>query len=87
LGLSLGSSSFLWIMAGFYAYDTKVAPTPENLVGFRMLSSIYVGALFGICTILLAIYPINKRLTIQISDELAERRRTSLSQNPLPGNL
>ena len=75
LGLSLGSSSFLWIMAGLYGYDTKVAPTPENLQGFRMLSSIYVGILFGICTLLLAIYPINKRLTIQISDELAERRR------------
>jgi glycoside/pentoside/hexuronide:cation symporter, GPH family len=87
LGLSLGSSSFLWIMAGLYAYDTKVAPTPENLLGFRMLSSIYVGALFGVCTILLAVYPINKRLTIQISDELAERRRNSVSQIPLPGTL
>ena len=70
LGLSLGSFSFLWIMAGLYAYDTKVAPTSENLLGFRMLSSIYVGILFGICTFLLAVYPINKRLTIQISNEL-----------------
>jgi len=77
LGLSLGSSSFLWIMAGLYAYDTKVAPTPENLQGFRMLSSIYVGGLFGVCAILLAIYPINKRLTIQISDDLAQRRKDS----------
>jgi Na+/melibiose symporter-like transporter len=74
LGLSLGSSSFLWIMAGLYAYDTKVTPTPENLQGFRMLSSVYVGILFGVCTLLLAIYPINKRLTIRIADELAERR-------------
>jgi len=77
LGLSLGSSSFLWIMAGLYAYDTKVAPTPENLLGFRMLSSVYVAVLFGICTVLLAIYPLNKRLTLQISHELEERRRKS----------
>ncbi len=84
LGLSLGSSSFLWIMAGLYAYDTRVAPTATNLDGFRMLSSIYVGVLFLICTILLAVYPINKQLTIQISDELAERRKKSGSQNPLP---
>ena len=75
LGLSLGSFSFLWIMAGLYAYDTKVAPTSENLLGFRMLSSIYVGILFGICTLLLALYPLNKRLTIQIANDLEERRR------------
>jgi Na+/melibiose symporter-like transporter len=83
LGLSLGSSSFLWIMAGLYDYDTKVAPTAENLQGFRMLSSIYVGVLFGLCTLLLAVYPLNKRLTIQISDELADRRRRSASQAPI----
>jgi Na+/melibiose symporter-like transporter len=62
-------------MAGLYAYDTKVTPTPENLQGFRMLSSVYVALLFGVCTVLLAVYPINKRLTIRIADELAERRR------------
>jgi Na+/melibiose symporter-like transporter len=49
-----------------------------------MLSSIYVGVLFAICAILLAVYPINKRLTIQISEELAERRKKFGSQNPLP---
>jgi Na+/melibiose symporter-like transporter len=74
LGLSLGSAAGLWIMAGLYGYDPKAAPTAENLLGFRMLSSIHVGILFGVCTLLLAAYPINKRLTIQIADELAERR-------------
>jgi Na+/melibiose symporter-like transporter len=39
------------------------------------LSSVYVALLFGVCTVLLAVYPINKRLTIRIADELAERRR------------
>jgi Na+/melibiose symporter-like transporter len=77
LGLSLGSAAGLWIMAGLYAYDARMAPTPENLQGFRALSSIYVGVLFGVCTILLIAYPINKRLTIQISDELAQRRLNS----------
>ncbi len=87
LGLSLGSSSFLWIMAGLYAYDTSVAPTGVNLEGFRMLSSIYVGALFAICTVLLAVYPLNKRLTIQISEELAERRLKAGAQNPPAATL
>jgi Na+/melibiose symporter-like transporter len=80
LGLSLGSAAGLWILASFYAYDPKVAPTPENLQGFRMLSTIYVGVLFAVCTVLLIAYPINKRLTIQISDELAERRLKSSPQ-------
>jgi GPH family glycoside/pentoside/hexuronide:cation symporter len=79
-GLSLGSAAGLWILAGFYGYDAKVAPTPENLQGFRALSSIYVGVLFAICTILLIAYPIHKRLTIQISNELAERRLKSGAQ-------
>jgi GPH family glycoside/pentoside/hexuronide:cation symporter len=80
LGLSLGSAAGLWIMAGLYNYDAKVAPTSEVLQGFRMLSSIYVGVLFAVCTILLIAYPINKRLTLQISDELAERRLKSAPQ-------
>jgi hypothetical protein len=49
-----------------------------------MFSSIFVGILFATCTVLLVAYPLNKRLTIQISDELAERRRKSALQTPLP---
>jgi DHA1 family tetracycline resistance protein-like MFS transporter len=37
--------------------------------------SIVVGILFGVCTILLIAYQINKRMTIQMADELAERRK------------
>ncbi|MGA2541862.1 MAG: MFS transporter [Verrucomicrobiota bacterium] len=74
LGLSLGAAAGLWILEWFYGYDAKAAPTPENLQGFRALSSIYVAVLFAVCTILLTAYPLNKRLTIQISDELAQRR-------------
>jgi Na+/melibiose symporter-like transporter len=74
-GLALGTSSFLWIMAWFFHYDAKLPPTPEALEGFRVCSSIVVGILFGICTILLIVYKINKRMTIQIGDELTERRK------------
>jgi Na+/melibiose symporter-like transporter len=77
LGLALGSSSFLWIMAGFFAYDPKRAPTAETLEGFRTCSGIVVAVLFAACTALLVAYRINKALTLQIADELAERRRLS----------
>lgn len=75
LGLALGSSSFLWIMAGFFNYDPKQSDLPQAVEGYRACSSIVVGILFGVCTILLIAYQINKRMTIQMADELAERRK------------
>jgi Na+/melibiose symporter-like transporter len=74
-GLALGSASLLWIMAGFFQYDAKQAPTAQTLEGFRVCSGLVVGILFAICTALLLAYKINKRMTIQMADELAERRR------------
>lgn len=79
-GLALGSSSFLWIMAGFFSYDPKLPETPQAVQGFRMCSGIVVGVLFAICTILLVAYKINKRMTIQMADELAERRQNFAPQ-------
>jgi Na+/melibiose symporter-like transporter len=74
-GLALGSSSFLWIMASLYAYDPRVAPGARTLEGFRACSGIAVAAFFLVCTVLLVMYPINKRMTQEMADELAERRR------------
>jgi len=74
-GLALGSSSFLWIMAGFFAYDIKLPDAPDAVHGFRVCSGIVVGMLFAICCVLLMIYKLNKRLTLQMADELAQRRK------------
>ena len=74
-GLSLGSASFLWLMA-LYGYDAQGPKTPPVLEGIRMCSSIYVGILFAICTVLLVGYKLNKRMTLQIAEELSERRKT-----------
>jgi Na+/melibiose symporter-like transporter len=79
-GLALGSASFLWIMSGFFHYDTKFSDAPDAIHGYRVCSGIVVGILFGICTILLASYQLNKRKTIQMADELAERRKNILPQ-------
>ena len=78
-GLALGSSSFLWIMAGVFSYETKMPDAPEALEGFRACSGIVVGILFAICTLLLIAYQINKKMTIQMADELAERRKAFAS--------
>jgi GPH family glycoside/pentoside/hexuronide:cation symporter len=82
-GLSLGSASFLWLMA-MYGYHANQAQTSETLQGIRMCSSVYLAVLFGVCAILLVCYKLNKNLTRQIADELAGRRRKFNEENPLP---
>jgi Na+/melibiose symporter-like transporter len=74
-GLALGSASFLWIMAGFFHYDNKLPDLPDAVQGYRVCNGIVVGLLFAICTVLLVCYPINKNMTLQMADELAERRK------------
>ena len=54
--------------------------TPEADQGFRVCAGVFVGIMFGICTLLLVCYPLNKKLTIQIADELADRRKKASAQ-------
>jgi glycoside/pentoside/hexuronide:cation symporter, GPH family len=79
-GLALGSACFLWIMQGFFDYETKLPSTLNAVAGFRFTSGIAVGILFAICTVLLMKYPLNKRTTIQMAEELAERRKKAAPQ-------
>jgi Na+/melibiose symporter-like transporter len=74
-GLALGSASFLWIMAGLFNYDTKLPGAADAVAGYRVCSGLVVGVLFALCTALLVGYKLNKKLTLQMADELAERRK------------
>lgn len=74
-GLALGSASFLWIMAGFWNYDTQAPSAPQAVAGYLVSSSIVVGLLFVGAAIAIALCKLNKRLTLQIAEELAARRR------------
>jgi glycoside/pentoside/hexuronide:cation symporter, GPH family len=85
-GLALGSASFLWIMQGLFNYDTKLPSAPGAVAGYRFTSGIAVALLFAICTALLAIYKLNKTMTIQMADELAERRKTSAPPASITAN-
>jgi Na+/melibiose symporter-like transporter len=58
-----------------YGYAANQAQTPRTIEGIRMCSSVYVGILFVACTGFVLGYKINKAMTHQIADELAERRR------------
>ncbi len=73
-GLALGSASFLWLMAGFFHYNTKLPDAAAAVQGYRVCGGIVVGILFAICTLLLMVYQLDKHVTIQMADELAARR-------------
>jgi Na+/melibiose symporter-like transporter len=73
-GLALGSASFLWLIAGFLKYDTQQPSAHEAVAGYHALTGLGVGLMFALCTGLLMIYQLNKRATIQMSEELALRR-------------
>jgi len=79
-GLALGSASFLWIMQLLFGYDTKNPDAPHAVQGYRFCVGIGVAVLFAICTVLLASYKLNKRMTLEMADELAERRKAFVPQ-------
>ncbi|MEY4917834.1 MAG: hypothetical protein RL616_1747, partial [Verrucomicrobiota bacterium] len=62
-----------------FNYDTKLPDAASAVQGYRACSGIVVGILFAVCTLLLVAYQLNKRLTIQMADELAERRAKSVA--------
>jgi GPH family glycoside/pentoside/hexuronide:cation symporter len=74
-GLALGSAGFLWIMAGLFKYDTQLPDAASAVQGYRACSGIVVGILFAVCSVLLACYQLNKHTTLQMANELEERRR------------
>ena len=44
----------------------------------------FVAGMFALCTILLFCYPLGKHITLQMADELAERRRKLADTQPGP---
>lgn len=73
-GLALGSACFLWVLAGFFGYDTQQPTAPNAIDGYRFMSSFGVGALFAACTLCMLANKLNKGTTLQMADELAQRR-------------
>ncbi len=73
-GLSLGGAIALWLLSG-YGYKPNSVQTPEALQGIRLIVSIYPAIFLCIVVTCLAFYKINRKLNVQIQDELAERRK------------
>lgn len=72
-GLSLGGAMAGWLLS-WYGYKANMVQTPAALLGIRMTISVYPAIFFLVVVICLFFYEINKKLNIQIQDELAEKR-------------
>jgi Na+/melibiose symporter-like transporter len=74
-GLALGSACLLWLLAGFFNYDTQLPAAANAIEGYRVMSSIVVALLFAACTACLIANKLSKQTTLQMAEELAQRRR------------
>lgn len=75
VGLALGSACLLWLLAGFFDYDTQMPAAANAVQGYRVMVSIVVGLLFAACTVCLLLNSLSKQTTLRMADELAQRRR------------
>jgi glycoside/pentoside/hexuronide:cation symporter, GPH family len=73
-GLSLGGAAAGWLLSAF-GYRANAVQTGTALLGIRMTISVFPAILFLVVMACLMVYPIGRRLNLQIQDELAERRR------------
>ncbi len=74
IGLALGSACLLWLLAGFYDYDTQLPHTANAIAGYHDASSIVVGLLFLACAICTLATKLTKQTTLRMAEELTQRR-------------
>ncbi len=84
-GLGFGGAIGGWLLAA-YGYVPNVAQTERALQGIKLTASIFPAITFAVAVVCLFFYTIDKRLEIQITDDLAERRRTYVpaAEAPVP---
>jgi Na+/melibiose symporter-like transporter len=76
-GLGFGGAICGWILSA-YGYNNlpNAVQTPHAILGIRMASSIFPALTFFAGFTAILFYAISKKLSLQIQDELAERRKS-----------
>ncbi len=74
-GLGLGGAICGWLLAAFN-YVPNAVQTDQALFGIRMTASIFPAITFFIGVVALFFYGIDKKMNLEIQDELAERRKS-----------
>jgi GPH family glycoside/pentoside/hexuronide:cation symporter len=80
-GLGFGGAICGWLLAA-YGYAPNVVQSEGALLGIRMTASVFPAITFLIGAVALMFYGINKKLNLQIQDELAERRKSFSTATP-----
>ena len=78
-GLSLGVVSAADAAWPVTATCQRSSNAQQALEGSVCAASVYPAVMFAVCTLLLVVYKINKRMTLQIADDLARRRAQASS--------
>jgi glycoside/pentoside/hexuronide:cation symporter, GPH family len=73
-GLGFGGAITGYVLS-MYGYVPNAVQTERALGGIVLTMSIFPAITFGLCIVCLFFYSINKQAEIQITDELAERRK------------
>lgn len=73
-GLSLGAAMAGWLISA-YGYVPNMKQTAATLMGIRLTISLYPAIFYAIIVSCLIFYPIDKKLNLQMQDDLTERRR------------
>jgi GPH family glycoside/pentoside/hexuronide:cation symporter len=74
-GLGFGGAITGYILS-LYGYIPNAVQSGTTLDGIRLTMSIFPAITFGICVVCLFFYSINKQAEVQITSELAERRKS-----------
>ncbi|MEP7252792.1 MAG: MFS transporter, partial [Ginsengibacter sp.] len=73
-GLTFGSAILTSILGLYHYVPNSNLQPPEAILGTKMLVSIYPSIPFIIGACLLFFYKINKKMEVQIEDDLKQRR-------------
>jgi sugar (glycoside-pentoside-hexuronide) transporter len=74
IGVAMGGAIDGWLLS-FFGYQSSGAQTEHALFGIRLIASVVSGAFFLAVALCLLFYRIDKKLNLEISNELAERRK------------
>jgi glycoside/pentoside/hexuronide:cation symporter, GPH family len=83
-GLGFGGAITGYVLS-LYGYVPNVAQSTDALDGIRLTMSIFPALTFGVCAVCLVFYRIGRQEEIQITEELAERRKGYSIQGSQPG--
>jgi sugar (glycoside-pentoside-hexuronide) transporter len=83
-GLGFGGAIGGWVLSA-YGYVPNAEQSARALDGIRMMASIFPAIAFALCIVCLFFYRIDRRMEIELTTELAERRKGfALAEAPTP---